>query len=75
MSTSNNLSVTAANNEQNCLLFHEVKELVYISRTCKVGEWPCSKLVDFREGAESCQEVKEKELAEKWTNISTEESN
>jgi len=50
VSASHNLGATAANNEKNCLLFHEVKELGLVSRTCKVGKWPCSKLIDFREG-------------------------
>ncbi len=52
VSTSQSLGATAANSEQNCLLFQEAKELKLISRTCKVGEWPCSKLIDFREGVE-----------------------
>jgi hypothetical protein len=41
VSSSHSLGATAANNEQNCLLFYEVKELGLTSRTCKVGEWPC----------------------------------
>ncbi len=61
---------------KNCLLFQEVKkELKLISRTCKVGEWPYSKLIDFREGVKPCQEVKEKVLAKKWANVSIEEPN
>jgi hypothetical protein len=54
-------------------LFHEAKELGLNFRACKAGEWPCSELIDFRKGAEPCQEVMEKVLAEKWTNISTED--
>ncbi len=38
VSASHSLDATATNNEQKCLLFHEVKELGIISRTCKVGE-------------------------------------
>jgi hypothetical protein len=75
VSTSQSLGATAADSEQNCLLFQEAKELGLIYRTCKVGEWPYSKLIDFREGVEPYQEVKEKVLAKKWTNISLEESN
>jgi hypothetical protein len=67
VSASHSLGATAANSELNCLLFHEIKELGLVSRTCKVGIWPCSKLIDFREGTEPCQEVKV--LAKKWTNI------
>jgi hypothetical protein len=61
------------NSEQNCLLFQEAKELKLTSRTCKVGEWPYSELIDFREGIEPCK--KEKVLAKKWTNITIEEPN
>ena len=75
VSSSKSLGATAANSEQNCLLFQEAKELKLTSRTCKVGEWPYSKLIDFREGIEPCKEVKEKVLAKKWTNITIEEPN
>ncbi len=56
-------------------MFHEAKELGLVSRACKVGEWPCSKLIDFRGGTEPCQEVKEKVVAKKCTNISLEDLN
>jgi hypothetical protein len=75
ISITSSLGATAANNEQNSILFHEAKELGLVSRACKAGEWPCSKLIDFREGAEPYQEVKEKVLPEKWTNISIEDTN
>jgi hypothetical protein len=75
ISITNSLVATAAKNEQNSILFHKAKELGLTSRACKAGEWPCVKLIDFREGAEPCQEVKEKVLAKKWTNISIEDSN
>ena len=32
-------------------------------------------MIDFREGVEPCQKVKEKVLAKKWTNITIEEPN
>ncbi len=55
VSSSKSLGATAANSEQNCLLFQEAKELKLTSRTCKVGEWPYSELIDFREGIEPCK--------------------
>ncbi len=73
MSTFSSQGATATESEQNSILFHEAKELGLVSRTCKVGEWPCSKLIDFRGGTEPCQEVKEKVVAKKWTNISLED--
>jgi hypothetical protein len=59
------LVATAIDNEQNSFLFHEAKELRLVSCTCKAGEWPCSELIDFKEGTEPCQEAKEKVLAKK----------
>jgi hypothetical protein len=75
MSAFSNLGATAVNIEQNSFLFHEAKELGLVSRACKSGEWPCPKLIDFREHAELCQEVKEKVLTEKWTDIPTKDTN
>jgi len=75
MSASSTLGATAGNNEQNCFLFHEAKEICLVFRACKSGEWPCPKLIDFKEHAELYQEVKEKVLAKKWTDIPTKDTN
>ncbi len=75
VSASHSLGATAVNNEQNGLLFHEAKELGLVSRACKAGEWPFSKLIDFREDTESFQEVKEKVRAKKWFTVTTKDTN
>ena len=67
MSAFSTLGATAVNIEQNSFLFPEAKELGLVCCACKSGEWPRPKLIDFRERAELCQEVKEKVLAKKWT--------
>ena len=57
------LVATNANNEQNSILFHEAKELKLTFRVCQTGEWLRSKLIDFREDTQPCQEVKKRILA------------
>ena len=73
-SASQTLIDTAANSKQNCLLFHEVKELGFTSCVCKTREWPCTKLIYFEEDAKFYRGNKEKVLSKKWTSFTAKDT-